>query len=397
MPWKNLSLIGERSAFVLAALKRTQPFIRLCRAFRISGKTGYKWLARFREDGRHGLANCSRRPHRSPQRCSPRWVQAIRRLRQQHPSWGAKKIRAQLRWQHPRIHLPVERTITRWLQRLDLVRVRLHRTKRGPCLSRPPFAVAQRSNDVWTVDFKGWFRTTDGTRVEPLTARDLHSRFVLGIQLLRNQEDGPVRAAMTQWFRQYGLPRVIHVDNGAPFGGKGALGLSRLSVWWLRLGIRVEFSRRAHPEDNAAHEQMHRIFKTDTSLVPKTTIRLQQAYTNRWIRYYNEIRPHEALGQQPPSHGYRPSPRRLPKRWSDSFYPKNWPVRRVRNRGHLRWQGRLRFVGRAFVGELLGLRPIRPGVKQIYLQNQLIGELHATDIAGMRPAKWVHHKIDLKK
>ena len=236
------------------------------------------------------------------------------------------------------------------------------------------------------MDFKGWFRTGNGTRVEPLTVRDLYSRFVLGIRLLPDQSEAGVRAAMTRLFRRFGLPKVIRVDNGAPFGGKGALGLSRLSVWWLRLGIRVEFIRRAHPEDNAGHEQMHGVFKKEAASPPARTPQGQQARSTRWVDYYNQTRPHEALGQRAPATRYRPGSRRYPKHLPALVYPQSWPTRRVVFHGDIKWQGRFRFIGRAFVGQTVGLKPIRAGVHEVYLGQHLVGLLHQADPAGMRPA-----------
>ncbi|MEO6183621.1 MAG: integrase core domain-containing protein, partial [Verrucomicrobiota bacterium] len=176
------------------------------------------------------------------------------------------------------------------------------------------------------------------------------------------------------------------VDNGAPFGGNGALGLSRLSVWWLRLGIAVEFIRRAHPEDNAAHEQMHGVYKREVVCPPARTPQGQQARSTRWLHYYNRIRPHEALGQQVPAKHYRASTRRFPKRLPALVYPESWWVRRVVFHGDIKWQGRFRFIGRAFVGQTVGLKPVSPGILEVYLGKQLIGLLYQSDPAGMRPA-----------
>jgi len=246
--------------------------------------------------------------------------------------------------------------------------------------------VARHCNEVWSVDFKGWFRTGDGRRCEPLTVRDVHSRFVLAVVLLPNQSEAAVRQALLPVFRRYGLPKAIRTDNGAPFGGKGALGLSRLSVWWLRLGIAVEFIRRAHPQDNGAHEQMHRVLKADTAAPPAHSLRAQKRRIGLWMGCYNTERPHEALAQQVPARFYWPSPRRMPRRLQEAKYPLGWKVRRVRNRGQIKCQGRERFVGRAFVGQLVGLKTIASASHEVYLERQLIGLLHSQDLAGMRPA-----------
>jgi hypothetical protein len=239
------------------------------------------------------------------------------------------------------------------------------------------------------VDFKGWFRTADGQRQEPLTVRDLFSRYGLCLRLLPNQDDRQVRRVFQRLLGRHGLPRVIRVDNGAPFAGKGALGLSRLSVWWLRLGIRVEFTRRARPGDNAGHEQFHGCYQRELVSQGGPQRRAMQRRSHRWLADYNHRRPHEALRQRTPAQVYRLSTRAYPASLPALVYPKNWPVRRVRNHGHIKWQGRLRFIGRAFVGQTLGLKQsVSQQYCNVYLGRQLIGQLHAGDAGGLRPARW---------
>jgi hypothetical protein len=236
--------------------------------------------------------------------------------------------------------------------------------------------VARAANDVWTLDFKGWFRTGDGTRVEPLTVRDLKSCFLLDVRLLPNQSDRPARRAL----------------QAPPFGGVGPLGLSRLSVWWRRLGIRVEFSRPAHPEDNAAHEQMHRIYQAEVANSPAAHPRAHQRRSDRWRQLYNHVRPHDALGLRTPAQGYRSSPRRLPKTLPPWVYPATWLQRRISADGRLFWQGRQRFIGRAFGGEIIGLKTVQPDVWEIFLGQDLLGVLYQKDRArSLRPAHHAYH------
>jgi len=247
---------------------------------------------------------------------------------------------------------------------------------------------ARRRHQVWTIDFKGWYRTRDGQRQEPLTVRDLWSRYVLAIRLLPDQSDGAARQALRRVFHQHGLPTAIRVDNGSPFGGLGALRLTRLSVWWQRLGIRVEFTRRARPGDNAAHEQMHGVYAREVAARPAQNRRGEQRRAERWRRCYNEQRPHAALGQRPPESRYERSPRCYPEKLAELVYPRGWKVRRVRSHGDIKWEGRLRFVGRAFVGERVGLRRLEEGQWAVYLGRLLIGHLHTSDLSGLRPAVW---------
>jgi putative transposase len=387
MPWKALLMSEARMQFVLAAKSKAEPFASLCGGFGISRKTGYKWWQRYSEGGVKALQERSRRPHQRGKMHDLIWRRRLRQLRQEHPHWGPKKLRRVLEKAFPQVRcIPAVSTLARWLVEYHLVKKRKGRVRRGPVLPWRGVRAPKGCNEVWTIDFKGWFRTGEGSRCEPLTVRDLYSRFVLGVVLLPNQSDAVVRRALDKVFSRYGLPKRIRVDNGAPFGGSGALGLSRLSVWWLRLGIEVEFGRRAHPQDNAAHEQMHRIFKAEVAHPPAPSVPAQRRRIRHWIVCYNQARPHESLGQQTPAQIYRPSARRMLRQLPKLHYPSAWPARRVRNRGHVKWQGRLRFIGRAFVGQVVGLKPVAADVHEVYLDRFLIGLLHEEDAMGMRPA-----------
>src|SRR6266478_5297188 len=330
MSWKEISSAVRRLAFVKLALKAHKGMSQLCRKFGISRKSGYKWKARFEREGRRGLRDLSRRPHRSPRQVSVEWLKRIRRLRRRHRSWGSKKLRVRLSKEYPGQKVPSASTIANWLRRLKLTR-RCRRSRSGPQLSRRDLTEAARSNHVWTVDFKGWFRTQDGQGVEPLTVRDLFSRYLLIICLLRDQSWKRVRRVFIRLFRQYGYPEVIRVDNGGPFGSKGPVGLSRLSAWWTVLGIRVEFIRPGHPEQNGAHEQMHRVLKAETTHPVSAHPRAQQRRTDRWVKTYNQVRPHEALGQRAPAELYCAKP--APSRSVVLGYRNGWEVRRVRTNG----------------------------------------------------------------
>lgn len=394
MPWKPTSLIQARMRFVKLVLKARKSFAQTCRIFQISRKTGYKWKRRFLDHGGRGLRDRSRRPKDSPQATTGRWRGAIKSLRRRHRRWGGKKIHHHLRRKYPRQKIPAIRTITRWLQRWKLTRrPRGRRALPGPPVARPPLTVPVRSNQVWTVDFKGWFRTGDGQRVEPLTVRDLFSRYVLTVRLLPDQQWWRVQAVFPRLFRRYGRPKVIRVDNG--FGSKGPAGLSRLSAWWTALGIRVEFIAPGHPEQNGSHEQMHREFKADLTVPASSTPRAQQRRTDRWVRYYNQVRPHEALKQRTPAERYRRGRAQPALKRCALNYSRKWEVRSVRSNGQIRWRGRLRFVGEAFVGTKLGLKPSGPGTRMVYFGKVLLGELRALDAGGLRPA--VYERVPTDK
>lgn len=392
MPWHTVSIHSSRERFVLAALQKREPFIQLCRRFHIARSTGYKWRRRFHDYGRRGLRDHSRRPHRSPRQLALRWRQALRLLRRRHPSWGARKLHARLRQLHPHHRLPDARTLGRWLQRLGLITPVPRHQRRGLLLPLLRRTIARKPNDVWTIDFKGWFRTAEGVRVEPLTVRDLKSRFLLAVRLLPNQSDTSVRRVLAGVFGHYGLPKVIQVDNGSPFGSVGPRGLSRLSVWWRQLGIGVEFGRPAHPEDNAAHEQMHRIYQAEVANHPARNPRAQQRRSDRWRMEYNRLRPHEALGLRPPAQYYQLSSRPLPEQLPAWNYPASWSQRLTSPDGRLYWQGRQRFIGRAFGRQWIGLKTRSAGLWEVFLGPDSLGLLYQKDRSrSLRPTRLANH------
>jgi transposase InsO family protein len=317
------------------------------------------------------------------------WIERIVQVRKRYRHWGPKKIQVCLLRRYGQA--PASVTIARWLQRLQLVNPRRRRPRKACWLKVPPPTQALAANQVWTADFKGWFRTGNGQRIEPLTVRDLYSRYVLVIRLLPDQRWRPVQAVFKQLFKHYGLPKVIRTDNGGPFASNGPAGLSRLSAWWTASGIRVEFTRPGHPEDNGAHEQMHRLLKAETTHPVAATRQGQQHRTTGWVKVYNRIRPHQALRQEVPESWYGKSPRHLPKPLSDLRYPAQWEKRQVRSNGQIRWRGRKRFIGEAFVRQPIGLKFLKPNVHAVYFGPLLIGHLHDADPGALRPAVYQRH------
>lgn len=394
MPWKEQSVVGERWRLMQVLLRREKSVQHWAQHFGVSRKTVYKWRQRFVQDGRRGLENRSRRPQRMPRCLGSQWIQRIRYWRKKRPDWGPKKLRSQFLRQGGKS--PALRTIARWLKRLNLAPTPRRRPPRACVRTWPALTKARRPNQVWTVDFKGWFRTGNGQRCEPLTVRDLYSRYGLVVRLLPSQRWKPVQRAFARLFGQQGLPEVIRVDNGGPFASTGPAGLSRLSAWWVRLGIQVEFIRPGCPQDNGSHEQFHRILKRQTTNPCTWTPRGQQHRSTVWLRDYNEHRPHEALGQRRPSQLYRKSRRRFPQSMPSLKYPKERAVRRVRHNGEIRWAGRKRFIGEAFVGQKVALHQLRQGIWRVYFAHLLIGHLHAQDIGAMRPALYKHQRLNKK-
>lgn len=386
MSWNKRTVFHQRCDFIQQTRAGNGSVAQLCRRWKISRKTGYKWIKRYRRKGWRGLQNRPPVARKHPQQLGQKWRRRVRQLRRRHRSWGPRKLRHQLQVRHGKAGVPSCATVGRWLRHWNLVGVRRTRRPAGPLVSRPARRPVRAPNELWTADFKGWFRLGDGTRVEPLTVRDGFSRYTLSVHLLRQQNVATTLPVFRRLFRQQGLPGRIRVDNGSPFGSKGPLGLTRLSAWWTRLGIGVEFGRAGHPEDNAGHEQFHRVLKVETASPPAHTWRGQQRRTQRWVRQYNQERPHEALGMKVPGQVYRRSPRP----WSESraplSYPHGWESRRVKTNGEVSWRGRARFMAEAFAGERIGLKSRRAGVWRVHFGQQLIGELRDQERGGMRPA-----------
>lgn len=378
MPWKNWTEQAERRRFVTAVRAATATITECCRRFQISRKTGYKWLRRYRHGGEAALLAQRRRPKR-PAGWPRWWRRRLLSWRARRPTWGARKLRDKLRRQWPRQRLPAVRTLQRWLAQARLTRRRPARARPGPRRESSPRCSPRRPNEVWTVDFKG--AGVRGLGLEPLTVFDLASRFGLAARLLRAKDYACTRRALLALFARYGLPRAIQVDNGPPFGGGGSLGLSRLSAEWLRLGIQVQFSRPACPQDQAAHERWHRTLQEDLAVQAGRT---DQARLDRCLWLYNTDRAHEALGMRRPVEAYRRSRRRFRGIPPPRRYPRSWAKVRINGSERAWWAQRQRLFGVAFAHQWLGLRPTQPGQWEVYLDYILVGLLVANDRAGMR-------------
>lgn len=388
MPWKAKTEQEQRYDLVRAMVAGQASITELSRRWRVSRKTAYKWLARYRRQGLPGLVDAGRAPRQVPLRTPPAQLERVRRLRKKHPTWGARKLRRRLQQQPEAAAVPAVATLSRWLKRWGLARGS-QRRRVGPVVLRPRVRGARRPNEVWTVDFKGWYRTGDGTRVDPLTVRDLSSRYGLVVALVRSTSIKHTRRVFVRLFRQYGLPERIRCDNGSPFGGGGPTGLTRLSAWWVKLGITVEFITPGRPCENGAHEQFHRVYQAEVAEAPAHSRGGQQRKSNTWLRQYNEERPHEALGMEVPATRYQPSPRALPQQLPPWVYPPDWIARWVRGNGEITWQGQRRFVGEAFVRDYVGLKPERKGVWRVYFGPKLVGELHERERGNIRIARYL--------
>jgi putative transposase len=373
MPWKETCAVEERMRFLVACEAGEDTMAEVCRQYGISRKTGYKWLARYREEGVEGLKDRSRAPKRPSNGLGGEVEAAVIAARAAHPTWGAKKLRVLLEREHPRTAWPARSTIAEVLRRHGLVVPRRRRRRTPP--QEGPFGSCNGPNAVWCVDFKGWFRTGDGSRCDPLTVSDAYSRYLLRCQAMANTDGGSVRPLMEASFREYGLPGAIRSDNGAPFASRGVGGLSLLSVWWIKLGIVPERIEPGQPQQNGRHERMHLTLKAETASPPERSLRAQQSRFDAFRREFNEVRPHEGLGMRTPGSCYVASLRAYPARLEDPGYPVGWCLRRVCDRGEFRWRVRKVFLGRALEGELVGLEDLGGRYWRVWFSRMALGVL----------------------
>lgn len=359
MPWKRTEVMEERVRFVVAATAPdAPPLAALCRAAGISRECGYKWLARYREGGVEALRDASRAPRSRPWAMDEAVARAVVSLRRERPGWGPRKLRAKLMERHPERSWPAASSLGELLRREGLVEAR-RRARRAEPRERP-FAAAVVPNDEWAIDFKGWFRTADGQRCDPLTVSDTASRYLLLCRIMRPRL-AAVRDACEALFREHGLPGRMRCDNGTPFGSRGPAGLTRLSVWWVKLGIEVLLIHEGSPQENGRHERLHGTLQREVGGRMQADGPALQACFERFRRDYNEERPHEALGQIPPGRLWRASERRYPDRVEEPWYDARHEVRRVNRHGQIKWRGEEVPIGEALVGEPVGLMELADG------------------------------------
>jgi transposase InsO family protein len=376
--------IEQKITFVVKAQEGRESFSWLCKHFGISRRVGYKWVRRYGESGMEGLKDQSRQPKHVVGKTPELWIGRIKETRLKYRHWGPKKIYARLGMDHQG-KVPGVSTIGRILWKEGLVTPRSRR-KKWPRKSE--LTEAQKSNNVWAVDFKGWFRTGDGKRCDPLTISDLYTRYILCCQIVESMSYEMVKPVFLRMFKQYGLPQIIRVDNGSPFASRGAAGLSQLSVWWMRLGIKPEFIAPAHPQQNGAHERMHRTLKAETLKPAAFDLKAQQQRFDQWRWQFNTQRPHESLNQRVPSSFYQPSSQTYPSQLLNPTYAEDVLIRRVRSNGQIKWKGRLCFMGAAFVKQSLGLKEIEKGRHEVYFFNQRLGQLNDENLSeGLVPQK----------
>ncbi len=378
MPWKSKTPVNLRTEFMNRVIGG-EAVAELCREYGISRKTGDKFKQRFKRLGEAGLLDRSRAPKVIPHRTPPELVDLIVAERSRHPSWGPKKVKDVLETRLNRV-LPAASTIGDILERAGLVNARIPRRREAP---RPTaLREAHAPNDVWCIDYKGQFRLGDRSLCYPLTLTDQRSRFILGCEGMPAISDEAARDACEDIFHRYGLPKALRSDNGVPFASNGLANLTRLSAYWLRLGIELERTRPAHPEDNGQHERMHRTLKFETTRPPRKNLLQQQERFDDFVQEFNQERPHEALGMKRPAQIYKRSPRQLPAVLADPEYPEHDDVAALNGKGRVYFRRKQIYISSALAFQYVGLREESDGRWLVTFMHLNLGHLTS---AGFRP------------
>ncbi len=353
MGWKETCTVEQRMRFVMAVQKNEESMAAICREFGVSRRVGYKWRRRYEQEGAAGLFDRSRMPLHCPQAIAEKIAGRCLEVRRAHPTWGPVKVRAYLERQGPEIEWPAASTIGELFDREGLTVKRKLRRRSPP--SSAPFAHCEAANDVWCIDFKGWFLTGDGRRCEPLTLSDAHSRYLLRCQDLRRTDTDHVWPVLYAAFREFGLPHYLRSDNGSPFASRGAGGLSKLSIKLIKAGVMPERIAPGKPQQNGRHERMHLTLLQEAANPPANSLREQLKRLRAFQRFYNEERPHQALDNATPAERYQASPRRFDGILREPDYDEDRMVRRVRRNGEIKLNGNMIYISGALVGEPIGL------------------------------------------
>ena len=375
MPWSETSPMDQKIRFIADYTKFLNlSFMELTQLYHISRKTGYKWIKRYERLGAEGLVDRSRRP-KFPANSTPKeLVELILEARRRHPTWGAKKLLAIIGRAHPRLVLPCRGTVCDVLARHGLVLKK--RRKRHVGHPGRPQTSTRAPNDIWCADYKGEFKTMNGIYCYPLTVTDNYSRYLLGCQALSSTCIEDAKPVFTRLFKEFGLPARIRTDNGVPFASFTLGRLSRLSAWWVRLGIMPEFIEPGCPAQNGRHERMHKTLKAENTRPPAANSAAQQRKFDAWREEFNNVRPHEALDMETPASCYQPSRRQMPTRIPRFEYPDRFEVRYVSANGGIRWKMGWVKVSMACEGENVGLEEVDNGIWDVYFGAFKLGRLN---------------------
>lgn len=379
MPWKEVRPMEQKVLFMADYLRQLSSFTDLCAQYGISRKTGYKWVERFKSSGLDGLNERSRRPVHHPLQIPYQIQQSIIELRQQYQiTPGAKKLQTLLTQRYPNEVIPSKSTIYNILNRAGLVQSRRRRRRVSPYPQ--PFAPVREVNELWSVDYKGQFKLVNGQWCYPLTVMDHKSRYLCACDALKGPRLNDTRAAFIRVFREQGMPARIRSDNGVPFASTARGGLSKLSIWWIKLGILPERIEPGKPQQNGRHERMHRTLKQAATRPPSRSMRSQQQRFDAFCREYNDERPHEALGQHTPASQYSASPRQYPERLPEMYYPDYFEVRKVCNNGVVYWRNKVVYISDLLKGENVGFEEINEGIWQVHFGPVMVGRLDERQI-----------------
>jgi len=370
MVWKEVSMEEQKLEFINEVLRRPTSFIEICNKFGISRKTGYKWYNRFLEFGKEGLKDLSRAPHHHPNEMESSTIEVILLIKKNFPFWGPRKIHARLKSHYLEIELPSKSTIENILKKNNLVFQRVTRRK---VPETNPLSHCNAVNDIWCYDFKGWFLTGDGKKCEPLTITDAHSRYLLKCVSMKNKTTQSVWSVFDYAFKEYGLPLKARSDNGPPFATVGVGRLSKLSILLIKAGVAPEWITPGKPQENGRHERFHLTLKQETANPPAQTLAAQERLFRDFKDYYNNDRPHEALGQNTPSSIYVTSNRRWDGKLRSPEYDDHYEKRKVMKCGCISWLGKNHFISEALYGEYFGILAQENGVYNIHYGNVLLG------------------------
>jgi putative transposase len=369
MSWREAGILDERLRFVAAFLEGAETMVGLCEAFGISRKTGYKWLARHRALGPAGLHDRPRAPLRHGRATPEDIVAAILAEKEAHPLWGPKKLIARLKRRSPEMVWPAVSTTGEILKRHGLVG---RRRRRWRASGNGPWSEPEAPNELWTMDYKGWFRTGDGRRCEPLTVMDAKSRYLLALKAAGSTAGEEAWPVFEGLFETYGLPDRLRSDNGPPFASAGITGLTALSVRFIKLGIRLERIDPGKPQQNGRHERFH-LTLAPLARAPASDLQAQQTAFEAFRRIYNEDRPHEALDQAVPAEHYHKAGRPMPSHPPEPDYPPEAAVRKVRSNGEIKWNGELVYLAESLAGEAVAIQETEAGEWTVHFHAHPLG------------------------
>ena len=372
MTWRVTNMKEERHKFVLEAIESKKTFLELCHNYNISPKTGYKWYRKFLENGEKGLEDSSRRPKSNPTKIAVNIEECIISIKKEFMRWGPKKIKAEIKEHYPNVSIPSEGSIFNILRRHNLVCSRVYRRH---VAMTSPLKECLEPNDVWMYDFKGWFTTSDGKKCEPLTITDGYSRFLLACSHLTRKRTSDVWEILEILFQEFGLPIKIRSDNGPPFASLSVGRLSPLAIKLIKVGVTPEWIEPGRPQQNGRHERFHLTLKQETAMPPALTLSLQQEKFEQFIQYYNERRPHEALGQKTPKTIYKPSSRIWDGKFRSPEYSSECEVRKVGASGNITWKGRTFFIGESLAKEYVALKEVDLGLMEVNYGPIILGQI----------------------